>query len=233
MNRETEVLLNEILSHCKSNEKTKTDQNFNLKFEELFNSAKDLSSKSAELNIIALLYNLSDDVTELIFDLLLFDFFSDSNKHDENYFESKEWIKTEEKIIDRGTELFNILLYLRECADNDFEISLDDYIDEYLMCEDDLENLEAQYYEDILKNREILQNADISSSAEIAKQNTLGPLENQLLPILMFFSPENNNDKKIEIIETAGENPVFQKSFLSILNTYKNFKKLKHEFISN
>src|SRR5687768_1806581 len=71
---------------------------------------------------IALMDEAFDDepklelLREVFFDLLMINFFSeDVKKLEEDYLDSKEWEDIEEETIDRGTELLNVLLYIREC----------------------------------------------------------------------------------------------------------------------
>src|SRR5690606_21516527 len=63
-----------------------------------------------------------EELREILFDLLLLNFFAaDVEKLEGDYLESKEWEEIENQTIDRGTELLNVLLYLRECADEQIE----------------------------------------------------------------------------------------------------------------
>ena len=75
-----------------------------------------------------------EELREVSFDLLMVNFFAeDVQKLEEDYLDSPEWEAIEEETIDRGTELLNIFLYLRECADDEVEPSLDDYLKEFLL----------------------------------------------------------------------------------------------------
>ena len=233
INDTTENLLKEALNtNFRSQNMDFDDELFN-KLKELVISEKKFEEKLNDLSIIVLVHNIQDDFAELIFDIILFDFFDDNKKHEPNYFESKDWLKIENQILDKGTELFNLLLYLRECTDNDLTISLNDYIDEYLMCEDDFESIETQYYEDIIRNREQLYSNDLNLYVQIAEKNQNGPLEDQLLPILLFFLPDIKPEIKFQAIENHGRNSIFQLTFLKVLTTYKNINNLKHEYINN
>ena len=74
-----------------------------------------------------------EELREYTFDLLMINFFAeDVQKLEEDYLDSEEWESIEEETLDRGSELLNILLYLRECADDDVEPSLDDFLKEFL-----------------------------------------------------------------------------------------------------
>ena len=101
------------------------------------------------------------------------------------------------------------------------------------MCEDDFESIETQYYEDIIRNREQLYSNDLNLYVQIAEKNQNGPLEDQLLPILLFFLPDIKPEIKFQAIENHGRNSIFQLTFLKVLTTYKNINNLKHEYINN
>ena len=94
----------------------------------LFESDKDFMSKVAAMDEVFDNSSSLDAIREVVFDLLMINFFSeDAKKLDEDYLDSQEWEKIEEETIDRGTELLNLLLYLKECEDEEIEPSLDDY----------------------------------------------------------------------------------------------------------
>src|SRR5690606_30758238 len=62
---------------------------------------------------------------------------ADVDKLESDYLESDAWEAIEEQTIDRGTELLNLLLYFRECADEDIEPQLSDYLKEFLLVDED------------------------------------------------------------------------------------------------
>lgn len=201
--------------------KIETPLLLNEKLSEIFNSKDNFIKKIKALDSIIGEFKLPDDIGELIFDLLLFNFFSeDSQRLGESFFEGKEWEQIEDVIIDRGTELMNILLYLQECQDSDIKFSIDDYLDEYLISEDDFDNEEHEVYEAVIKNRDEIVLGDLETMAAISNQNSDSPLNDQLLPILLFFEAKNSLDKKQELILKEGKNPAFQSAFLAVLSSF-------------
>jgi len=167
-------------------------------------------------------FKIPNDVGELLFDVLLYNFFSeDSQRLGETFFEGEEWEQIEAAIIDRGSELMNILLYLQECQDSEINYSLDDYLDEYLVAEDDFDSEEHEVYEAILKNRDAIEEGDLQTMVEISQNNSDSALDDQLLPLLLFFKTEDSLDKKYEIIKSSGTNPGFQGAFLAALSHFK------------
>lgn len=213
----TEALLNAFY-------KTKKEDTPKLLIEklgEVFSSKENFIKKIKALDSTIGEFKIPDDIGELIFDILLYNFFSeDSQRLGESFFESKEWEQIEDVIIDRGTELMNILLYLQECKDSDIKFSIDDYLDEYLIGEDDFDTEEHEVYEAVIKNRDEIVLGDLETMAAISKQNANSQLNDQLLPILLFFETKNSLDKKQELILKEGSNPAFQSAFLAVLSSF-------------
>lgn len=191
------------------------------KLGEVFSSKDNFIKKIKALDSTISEFKIPDDIGELIFDILLYNFFSeDSQRLGESFFESKEWEQIEDVIIDRGTELMNILLYLQECKDSDIKFSIDDYLDEYLISEDDFDTEEHEVYEAVIKNRDEIVLGDLETMAEISKANTNSQLGDQLLPVLLFFETKNSLDKKQDLILKEGTNPAFQSAFLAVLSSF-------------
>ena len=103
---------------------------------------------------------------EVFFDLLLINFFTeDVQKLEEDYLESTEWEAIEEETIERGTELLNVLLYLKECDDEDIEPELEDFLKEFLLVDEDEFQDEHRIYEEVIANQTLID----SSLEELAK----------------------------------------------------------------
>ena len=129
-----------------------------------------------------------DMFREVFFDLLMINFFAeDVKKLEEDYLDSKEWEDIEEETIDRGTELLNVLLYIRECDDEEIEPELEDFLKEFLLVEEDEFQDEHRIYEDIIANQILMD----TSMEEIAKASNELPEDSELkdlfYPIMAFF----------------------------------------------
>ncbi|HEY0055374.1 MAG TPA: hypothetical protein VGB63_08465 [Pedobacter sp.] len=176
---------------------------------------------------IALMDEAFDDepklelLREIFFDLIMINFFSeDVKKLEEDYLDSKEWEDIEEETIDRGTELLNVLLYIRECHDEDIEPELDDFLKEFLLVEEDEFQDEHRIYEDVIANQILME----SSIEEIAKVSNQLPDQSELkdlfYPIMSFFyQPEPDKDE----IETFAKNSVdaeFDAPVYSLLTSF-------------
>ncbi len=129
-----------------------------------------------------------EDLREVFFDLLLVNFFSkDVKKLEEDYLESPEWEQIEDETIDRGTELLNVLLYLKECEDEDIEPSLGDFLQEFLLVDEDEFQDEHRIYEDLIANQILIE----SDPAELAKVSAKLPDSSEMkelfYPVMGFF----------------------------------------------
>lgn len=176
---------------------------------------------------IALMDEAFDDepklelLREIFFDLIMINFFSeDVKKLEEDYLDSKEWEDIEEETIDRGTELLNVLLYIRECHDEDIEPELDDFLKEFLLVEEDEFQDEHRIYEDVIANQ-ILMESSIEEIAKVSNElHDESELKDLFYPIMSFFyQPEPDKDE----IETYAKNSVdseFDAPVYSLLTSF-------------
>jgi hypothetical protein len=200
-----------------------TKSEFLTKVEHVFDTDGKYIDKLALLDEAFDDYPLFDELREVYVDLLLMNFFStDIQKLEEDYLESEEWEKIEDETIDRGTELLNIFLYLRECKDDEIDPDLDDYLKEFLLVDEDEFQDEHEIYEDIIANQILVE----STYAEIAKTaKTINPsteVYELFYAILSFFSEINPKDAQFEEYESQSENKAFDAALYQIItNFYK------------
>jgi hypothetical protein len=162
-----------------------------------------------------------DELREIFFDLLMMNFFSaDVKKLEEDYLESEEWENIEEQTIDRGTELLNLLLYLRECADEDIEPDLEDFLKEFLLVEDDEFQDEYRIYEPLIANQVLAE----SSYPEIAKvAEKLDPeseLRELFYPIMSYFLESSPIEEDFNDFAQAAPNAPFDLSVYQLITQY-------------
>ncbi len=156
-----------------------------------------------------------NDLREFCFDLLMINFFTtDSLRFEEDYLDSPEWQQIEDDTLERGTEMLNVFLYLRECKQEDIEPSLPDYLNEFLLVEDEDFQDEHEIYEDIISNQGLMDTgyAEISAAAKLVPLDA--PLKDVFYPILSFFlnpAPDHEelNQFLTESVDKKYENAVF------------------------
>ncbi|WP_353184938.1 hypothetical protein [Parapedobacter lycopersici] len=160
---------------------------------------------------------------EPIFDLLLINFFAaDVNKLEADYLESEEWEAIEDQTIDRGTELLNLLLYLRECADEDIDPYLDDYLKEFLLVDEDEFQDEHRIYEPVIANQ-LLVDSSYEAIAKAARQLP----ENQELAeffysLMGFFYEPNPSEQDWTAYVNASKNPAFDAAMYKLITQYNH-----------
>lgn len=128
------------------------------------------------------------DFSEIIFDLLMINFLSnEAGKLADDYFETDEWEQIEENFLDRGTEALNIFLYLQETMDEEIEPDLDDFVDEFLLVDEEDFQDELAIYEAIIANRELIEEPFgvlIKAGLKLENESDLGEL---IVPMMILF----------------------------------------------
>ncbi len=135
----------------------------------IFSLEKDFMEKVAALDETIEAHPGFRTIQEFLFDLLMINFFSsDQDRYEEDYLESPAWQEIEDETIDRGTEMLNLFLYLRECKEEEIEPSLSDYLEEFLLVEEEDFQDEHEIYEDVIAHQILME----SSYSEIARVST-------------------------------------------------------------
>ncbi len=162
-----------------------------------------------------------EPLREIFFDLLLINFFNeDVRKLEEDYLESPEWEAIEEKTLDRGTELLNLMLYLKECEDEDIEPELGDFLKEFLLVDEDEFQDEHRIYEDVIANQ-ILVDSDLKEVARVAKELPEdSELKELFYPMMGFFRDQSPDNEEFEDFVKYSTNADFDSAVYSLLISY-------------
>ena len=158
---------------------------------------------------------------EVIFDLLLINFFTeDVQKLEEDYLDSEEWEDIEEETIDRGTELLNVLLYIKECEDEELDPELGDFLSEFLLVDEDEFQDEHRIYEDVIKNQ-ILVESPLKEVARVANGlPEISELKELFYPLISFFRDQKPSADDFEEFKKNSLNPDFDAAVYSLLIAY-------------
>ena len=188
----------------------------------IFDSDEDFMSKLMLMDKVFDDFPQLDAIREVTFDLLLINFFSeDTKKLDEDYLDSPEWEKIEDETIDRGTELLNLLLYLKECEDEDIEPSLEDYLKEFLLVEEDEFQDEHRIYEDVIANQ-ILMESSLEEIARVSK--SLDPeseIRDLFYPLMAFFYNTNPTAENLKEFKNLSEDAPFDAAVLELIINFQ------------
>lgn len=162
-----------------------------------------------------------EELREVFFDLLMINFFAeDVQKLEEDYLDSEEWEAIEEETLDRGTELLNIFLYLRECEDDEIEADLDDYLKEFLLVEEDEFQDEYRIYEKVIANQ-ILVESDYSEIAKVSQ--TVGSNEELFelfYPVVSFFYEPAPSGEQLDSFASFASNKSFETSVYEVIANF-------------
>ncbi|WP_164111950.1 MULTISPECIES: hypothetical protein [Sphingobacterium] len=163
-------------------------------------------------------YQGFEELREISFDLLMINFFAeDVQKLEEDYLDSEEWERIEEETLDRGTELLNVFLYLRECADDEIKPSLEDYLKEFLLVEEDEFQDEYSIYEKVIANQ-ILVESDYSEIAKVSKtMNTQDELFELFYPLVSFFFEQNPSESQLREFEDHTSNKAYETAVYQVI----------------
>ena len=161
-------------------------------------------------------HNLND-VAEYMFDLLMVHHL-ESNQQDEDYFDTKEWLDIEDKTIERGTELLNLLLYISESKETESPISLEDFLHEFLLVDEDEFQDEHRIYEPLIEHQEV-GDAEMESIREV-EQSILpsSEIKELFVHIVLFFQYADSTSISQDVYKQL--NPI-ERSLLACLLSYK------------
>jgi hypothetical protein len=160
---------------------------------------------------------------EVMFDLLLINFFTDDvNKLEEDYLDSPEWEAIEEETLDRGTELLNVLLYLKECQDEDIEPELSDFLKEFLLVDEDEFQDEHRIYEEVIANQILMESSvnEIAKVAEKIKEDT--ELKDLFYPMMCFFRNPQPSAQEQEEVNSNAIQPAFDIAVYQLLINFNH-----------
>lgn len=166
-------------------------------------------------------YPAFEPLRELCFDLLLMNFFSsDVERLEGDYLESEEWEHIEEQTLERGTELLNVLLYIRECKDEGIVLDLSDFLKEFLLVDEDEFQDEHRIYEPVITHQVLVD----SPFAEIARvQAGIDPQEEiaeLFYPLMGFFNTPDPEETQVQDFIAHSTDPAFDSAVYRLLITY-------------
>lgn len=187
----------------------------------IFNSERLFLEKVAALDSLFDQNPKIESLREIFFDLLLINFFAeDVKKLEEDYLDSKEWEAIEEKTLDRGTEILNLLLYLKECEDEEITPELSDYLNEFLLVDDDEFQDEHRIYEDVIANQ-ILVDSSFEEIAKVASElPETSEVKDLFYPMMSFFYESEPAIDTLNNFSKHSSHPEFDTSVYALLTTF-------------
>ncbi len=188
---------------------------------EVFTADEDFLDKVDALDAVFDQHPEADTLREVFFDLLMVNFFSaDINRLEEDYLDTPEWADIEEETLDRGTELLNLLLYLNECRDEAIEPSLEDYLTEFLLVDDDEFQDEHQIYEPIIANQILVESTPEEVKKVAVKLSEDAELKDLFYAIMTFFQNTKPRDTDKQAVADNAVDKGFDMAVFTILETF-------------
>ncbi|WP_421944323.1 hypothetical protein [Pedobacter sp.] len=164
-----------------------------------------------------------EELREVFFDLLMVNFFSnDVQKLEEDYLESEEWANIEEETIDRGTELLNLLLYIKECKDEDLDPELGDFLKEFLLVEDDEFQDEFEIYEELISNQQLAESSVEAICKASSKLNVSEEMKDLFVSFMVFFLDTEGSATTVQEISKFSSNKSFDSATYILITTINN-----------
>ncbi|MBC6109922.1 hypothetical protein ACFOG5_07895 [Pedobacter fastidiosus] len=168
-------------------------------------------------------YPKFEELREVFFDLLMVNFFSsDVQKLEDDYLEGDEWANIEEETIDRGTELLNLLLYIKECKDEELDPELGDFLKEFLLVEDDEFQDEFEIYEELISNQQLAESSVEEICNTAPTLNVSEEMKELFVPFMAFFlDTEGSAETSKELIQFSS-NKSFDSATYTLITTINN-----------
>lgn len=222
MDRKVQLGLNAALEQFKSVSGFNTAQ-LNQKITSILDGDEAFMKKVSQLDAAIDEEPSVEILREVLFDLLLINFFAeDVKKLEEDYLDSPEWEAIEDDTLDRGTELLNLLLYLKECDDEDIEPELEDYLKEFLLVEEDEFQDEHRIYEDIIANQ-ILAESDVEEIAKVANELDISSEMKELFyPVMSFFADPDPSAETLQAYIDNSQNAQFDAPVYALLTAFNH-----------
>lgn len=209
------------IRHYTKDNHTTVGASFSVVAIDIFEAESPFLEKVTGLDALIDDHPIFEELREVLFDLLLLNFFAaDVARLESDYMESEEWAGIEEQTIDRGTELLNLLLYLAECADEDIEPDLDDYLREFLLVDEDEFQDEHHIYEPVIARQILVE----SSYEEIAAAARALPPDQELselfYPLMSYFYEPAPRTEDQQEFEQFAPNPAFDRAVYQLIVNY-------------
>lgn len=125
---------------------------------------------------------------------------------DDEAFDSPEWEKIEAAAAERGTELLNALIYIKDCRLNEAEPSMEDFLYDFLLAGEDDFQEEMAIYEPFVRQMDLV-DAPLKQLIEAGNNQRDNELSDLFTPMLLFFRDPKSQSGKItlNILEHSAE----------------------------
>lgn len=139
-----------------------------------------------------------EDLREYLIDICVVRLLTELEEEEDEAFETPEWLKIEEAAADRGTELLNALIYVKECNMAEADPDLEDFLYEFLLADDEDYQDELAIYEPFIKGLEII-DAPLKQLIQAGNNQRDNELRELFTPMMLFFRDAEEKPGKLTL----------------------------------
>ncbi|MFN8398007.1 MAG: hypothetical protein U0176_25550 [Bacteroidia bacterium] len=139
-----------------------------------------------------------DDLREYLIDLCVVGLLDELEEEDEDALESPEWAKIETAAGDRGSELLNLLIYIKDCKLAGAEPDLEDFLYGFLLADDEDYQDEMAIYEPIVKSQDLIE-APLKQMIQAGNNQRDNELRELFTPLMAFFRDQEPQPGKVTL----------------------------------
>ena len=191
-------------------------------FQLLFLSEKPGMEQVAELDRLMDAFPYVALARDYLTDMLLLKLILDgTNRFGEDYLDSPQWEEIEDATLEFGSELLTLMIYLRDCNENEQAPDLDDFLVDFLLDSDEPYQDEYFIYEPFIKNQENLE-ASVSDLIQIKQSIKQEEIIDLFLPFMLFFkSPEIQFDAWAVSLLNESDSPALEAALYIFLHKFR------------
>lgn len=139
-----------------------------------------------------------EDLREYVIDLCVVGLLDELEEEDEDALESPEWAKIEAAAGDRGSELLNLLIYIKDCKLAGAEPDLEDFLYGFLLADDEDYQDEMAIYEPIVKSQDLIE-APLKQMIQAGNNQRDNELRELFTPLMAFFRDQEPQPGKVTL----------------------------------
>jgi len=155
-------------------------------FESFFSAETTFPQCFEDLDGLVDRYSGLADIEEYLSDLLVLKLIREDDSEDEDFLVLEKWDDAEDEMLERGSELLNFLVYLKDCKETRQTPSLEDFLNDFLLISDDEFQDEFFIYEDFIKHQGLI-DGDVREIIKAGAHLDDPEMQGIFVPIMMFF----------------------------------------------
>ena len=141
----------------------------------------------------------------VFYDLLMFYIICNSSQETSDFLLSEEWEQIEEQLAELGSEFLNFAIYLHEAKIEGIEPEINDFLDEFLLAEEDEFQDEHEIYLELIVNRDAVDMEDNELTELLLSISEESPMEHLISAAFAFFRNPKSEKEAVDFVINNGE----------------------------